>query len=55
MILTAELTFTAPIAFPEKTFTLTVPSASGIEIAPETKPAFNLTDNLGATAFPIKS
>ena len=53
--LISEETFTFPIALPEKTFTLTAPSASGIEIAPAINPACKRTDNLGATALPIRS
>ena len=41
-------------AFPEKTFFLTTKPllVSGNATAPETRPAFNLADNLGAIAFP---
>ena len=55
MILTVEFTLTAPKAFPENTFTLTVPSADGKAIAPEINPAFRRTDKRGATAFAIRS
>ena len=55
IIFVEEFTFTKPIAFPENTFTLILPSPSGNATAPETSPAFKRTDNLGATAFPIKS
>src|SRR5690606_17026333 len=48
IIFFAVLTFTAPKAFPENTFTLIVPSPSGNAIAPETNPAFKRTDKRGA-------